>query len=718
MDRRLEAIITSAPTCLLDFYEPHLQSFSIQPGKVEKMSVTSTCYSLLTILSSNKALDSILDSTKRRGILLALLESEWRTDDLFQVPLLLYTILMVDDQRILLSSMNEQVASRVRQLLSAVLSARPRRRNGTSQVYSDYILFQVCRAMSCLVEPKQQFQLAIDSAWVGHNDISFESNEKTIGEDMDASAAFTEVSIGGLPSSAIPLGASSQLYLGLARSAEVSFNELCRQLAYRTSNDSTSFDITRLAYSLLIYVTATKSLQGTAGRELVPGKGPSMGTKTLPLNKRLIASALAAFFDEQLPNGLWDRGQPIYKSFRKQGRNVGNAFVFAVDTLGSLIEALEPEDFRPYLYHLKQTLEWIETHQVVDVIPNYCDPESGQCYGKPLRGWQSPHLAPDTGPQAWSTAQTLTCIFLLRKTIQKLMHNDVLREFNGRFVPQLSNAAWERLLDSDVMVGSSITTLKQILSYRVIHPFEHSVSNPSFGAVYSAILFGPPGTAKTTICESLAEKMGWDFVVIDTAAFLADGLTNVASRIRYVFDRLGALSKCIILFDEIEEFCLDRETPGLGMESRMLTTAMLTAINDLRRAKKSVFFLATNRLRAFDSAITRPGRFDIQLFVGTPNKSSRITLLSQKLVGVDDDAKVKAIEAYESFLAKVWTQEAMFMNYLEGLQFATACADIVISGMELTSAEMSKILKSQAAVMTVRGSVRDEFVASMGLSRL
>ena len=718
MDRRLEAITSSAPSCLLDFYEPHLQSFSIQPGKVEKMSVTSTCYSLLTILSSNKALDSMLDSTKRRDILLALLESEWRTDDLFQVPLLLYTILKVDDQRILLSSVNEQIASRVRQLLSAVLSARPRRRNGTSQVYSDYILFQVCRAMSCLVEPKQQFQLAIDSSWVIQNDTTLESNEHNIGGDMDAVAEFTEVSIGGLPTSAIPVGASSQLYLGLARSAEVSFNELCRQLAYRTSNDSTSFDVTRLAYSLLIYVTATKSLQGTAGRELVPGRGPSMGTKTLPLNKRLITAALAAFFDEQLPNGLWDRGQPIYKSFRKQGRNVGNAFVFAVDTLGSLVEALEPEDFRPHLYHLKQTLEWIETHQVVDVIPNYCDPESGQCYGKPLRGWQSPHLAPDTGPQAWSTAQTLTCIFLLKKTIQKLMHNDVLREFNGRFIPQISSAAWERLLDSDVMVGNSITTLKTIVTDRVIHPFEHSVSNPSFGAVYSAILFGPPGTAKTTICESLAEKMGWDFVVIDTAAFLADGLTNVASRIRYVFDRLGALSKCIILFDEIEEFCLDRETPGLGMESRMLTTAMLTAINDLRRAKKSVFFLATNRLRAFDSAITRPGRFDIQLFVGTPNKTSRIILLNQKLVGVNDEVKVKAIESYERFLAQVWTQDAMFMNYLEGLQFAAACADIVTSGLELTSAEMSQILKSQAAVMTVRGSVRDEFIASMGLSRL
>ncbi|OEU06406.1 P-loop containing nucleoside triphosphate hydrolase protein, partial [Fragilariopsis cylindrus CCMP1102] len=145
------------------------------------------------------------------------------------------------------------------------------------------------------------------------------------------------------------------------------------------------------------------------------------------------------------------------------------------------------------------------------------------------------------------------------------------------------------------------------------------------------VLFGPPGTAKTTICEALAKRMGYDFVVIDTAVFLTDGLSNVSARIRYVFKRLMALRKCIILFDEIEEFCLNRENPDLSMESRMLTTSMLTAINDLRRKKQSLFFIATNRLRAFDSAITRPGRFDMNLLVGTPNLQSRIIQFKQQL---------------------------------------------------------------------------------------
>lgn len=179
------------------------------------------------------------------------------------------------------------------------------------------------------------------------------------------------------------------------------------------------------------------------------------------------------------------------------------------------------------------------------------------------------------------------------------------------------------------------------------------------------------GTAKSTICEALSERMGWDFVTIDTATFLEDGLTSVASRIKYVFARLQSLTNCVILFDEIEEFCLNRESPGLGMESRMLTTAMLTAINDLRRTKRSIFFLATNRLRAFDAAIIRPGRFDMQLFVGTPNLDARVIQLRSQLapLPLKQNVKDETEDAFREYLSSVWSEDVMFFNYLEGETF-------------------------------------------------
>ncbi len=60
----------------------------------------------------------------------------------------------------------------------------------------------------------------------------------------------------------------------------------------------------------------------------------------------------------------------------------------------------------------------------------------------------------------------------------------------------------------------------------------------------------------------------------------------------------------------------------------------------------------------------------------------------------------------------------MLFNYLEGLQFAPEHTDVVATGNPLTKEKMSSILKTQAAVMTVRGAVREEYLASMILSRL
>lgn len=94
--------------------------------------------------------------------------------------------------------------------------------------------------------------------------------------------------------------------------------------------------------------------------------------------------------------------------------------------------------------------------------------------------------------------------------------------------------------------------------------------------------------------------------------------------------------------------------------------------------------------------------------------------MRQKLasLAVTEEEKQAAENAYTDFLKSVWTEDAMFMNYLEGLQFASSCAGIVATSGTLTTADMESVFKKQKAVMTVRGPVRDEYKASMDLSRL
>ena len=145
-------------------------------------------------------------------------------------------------------------------------------------------------------------------------------------------------------------------------------------------------------------------------------------------------------------------------------------------------------------------------------------------------------------------------------------------------------------------------------------------------------------------------------------------------------------------------------------------------------------------------------RFDMNLLVGTPNLQSRIIQFKQQLhkstttlhssassslssSSAPDDAFMnitknknvisnfdseEVTDSYRSFLVNNWSQDAMFMSYLEGLQFAEACVQSLIENDHhlLTNEAMKAILQQQAAVMTVRGATREEFLSSMEFTRL
>ena len=202
-----------------------------------------------------------------------------------------------------------------------------------------------------------------------------------------------------------------------------------------------------------------------------------------------------------------------------------------------------------------------------------------------------------------------------------------------------------------------------------------------------------------------------------------------AAQIADVFEKLMMLRRAVVLFDEIEEFCLDRSAAG-GMESRMLTTAMLTKFADLRRRRDVCFFIATNRLTALDSAVTRPGRFDLQLFVGTPNLSARLGRFRARLAAArtalgtraDSETAAEAETAFERVLMRRWHADAKYMNYLECEKLAAdAVACWVAQGAAGTQLQLEEafeaLLNAQVAVMTVRGSVREEFDRCLALSR-
>jgi SpoVK/Ycf46/Vps4 family AAA+-type ATPase len=187
----------------------------------------------------------------------------------------------------------------------------------------------------------------------------------------------------------------------------------------------------------------------------------------------------------------------------------------------------------------------------------------------------------------------------------------------------------------------------------------------------------------------------------------------------YIFERLKALEKTIILFDEIEEFCLDRENDKLAMESRMLTTAMLTQLNDLRRQQSCIFIVATNRIRSFDSAVTRPGRFDMLLFVGTPNLNARLKRLKSKLLGTrlspDDIAGTMATT--HSYLQSHW-DHVRFFTFAENELLLNTIIQKKIQSGDVTEEYLDGVVRNIGRTSTIQGYVKDDYIASEALSRL
>jgi len=154
------------------------------------------------------------------------------------------------------------------------------------------------------------------------------------------------------------------------------------------------------------------------------------------------------------------------------------------------------------------------------------------------------------------------------------------------------------------------------------------------------------------------------------------------------------------------------------MESRLLTTAMLTQLNELRRQQSCIFIVATNRLRSFDAAVTRPGRFDMLLFVGTPNLSARLQRLSSKLLNVrlPVEAKEKAAALVSDYMEARW-DSLRFFTFAENEALLNACVDFAVRG-ELSRTVISNIANNIMRTATIQGAVKDDYLASELLSRV
>lgn len=143
------------------------------------------------------------------------------------------------------------------------------------------------------------------------------------------------------------------------------------------------------------------------------------------------------------------------------------------------------------------------------------------------------------------------------------------------------------------------------------------------------LLVGPPGTGKTLFAKAVAGEAGVPFFSVSGSDFVEMYVGVGASRVRDLFEVAKKNQPCIIFIDEIDAVGRHRGA-GLGGgndEREQTLNQILVQMDGFENNEGVIVMAATNRADILDPALTRPGRFDRQVFVNLPDVKGREQIL-------------------------------------------------------------------------------------------
>jgi cell division protease FtsH len=162
------------------------------------------------------------------------------------------------------------------------------------------------------------------------------------------------------------------------------------------------------------------------------------------------------------------------------------------------------------------------------------------------------------------------------------------------------------------------------------------------------LLIGPPGCGKTLLAKAIAGQADVPFFSISGSDFVEMFVGVGASRVRDLFKQAKDNSPCIIFLDEVDAIGRKRGAGYIGGghdEREQTLNAILVEMDGFETNDQVIVIAATNRSDILDHALTRPGRFDRQIFVPLPDLKGRADILKvhAKKVKLGPDANLERL---------------------------------------------------------------------------